>query len=827
MSVNIKILKQNVLDEAHKQLTENYPGFVQFIAKYTISDVNDDGSSAIGYFILIIAGKKLTIPIIYRDGSVDAMSYIGDDESGRYYALTKTLYNKLINSISNALGTAITKKELNDEQDNNVVDRGIIGSLFATPMTFSPKVASLLSKESSHYIDFDAVKKGFMRAKFKKVGLIKEASNYNDDSMLMDMAYKDKNIAIKLNKLASDNRFSSLLESIGVNKEELDSIINSHILSKIANERSNKPVVYTKIDETKLLPIEKRAEAITKIATQGFYIKNKDTLTKEAETNTEKIKQLVSRTILSSTTDVNSSGIWTMFTKDLKTKTVIVASNADSVQSTYPYSYRESKKINKVFMFDDNVIKSNTSNLIGVKKENHGMGYLDVLNMHLKNKVSDFEHADFLIIANDKEIMYYDTYNLNITKIRNRIIADITIKTNSWNRIIITPNSEINRIIINEGTMYVPESNTFFVKRSEQGFKLNNFMTDMDLESMFFNKTASIHYSDDEIFRYKGSALREKQLVVKLAHEGYTEDSIKKIIKTAKDNKNIETPLMALNQQTAQLVSQVQNQNLTMQQVIMLLGSIKESIDQTNQVLLQQAGALNQTQQGDEQLTQTNEVQDNNTATNTNDMSQQGQSSPEEQIAVLAQQIGQDPSNLIAEAKKQGMSMDDLLLQLQNYVAQQGASAQQQQTQDPTQQQAQDPSQMQAQDPAQQQTQDPSQMQGDDQQQQVQTDENGFMPQNIDPEMLETLKELADKKVLESSIISYLSTIDTPESTVKQYIEELKNGVNGMVRILMIVDSNYKNMLDSVSDSVLSSFLNKGKSLAKKMTDFVLEVESI
>ena len=106
-------------------------------------------------------------------------------------------------------------------------------------------------------------------------------------------------------------------------------------------------------------------------------------------------------------------------------------------------------------------------------------------------------------------------------------------------------------------------------------------------------------------------------------------------------------------------------------------------------------------------------------------------------------------------------------------------------------------------------------------------DDNGFMVSNITPEVTSVLKELADKKVLESSIVSYLSSLNTPKSTIKSYTEKIKEGVNGMVRVLMIVDSNYHKMLDNVSEGALSSFLNKGKALSKKMTDFVINIETI
>ena len=821
MGVDIKVLKQNVLDEAYKNLTNLYPGFAQFIAKYTISDINPDGSMAIGSFSVIISGKNLTIPIIYRDGSVDSTSYIGDDDSGRYYALTKTLYNKLINTISNALGTVVTQDDVKKNKGDNVTDQGIIGSLFATPMTFSPKIASLMSKKASVDVDYDSVVNGFRRVKFKKLGLVKEASYNSEDSILMDIAFNNKSFAKNLLKMASDEKISPILESVGVDKNELKNILESFRFTKIASEINTKPIVYFSYNELNGLSTKEKIEAIEKIATDGFYIKNSNKLTKIAS-NLDNVKSEIKNILLKKVQEVNSPGIWTVFDSNFNADTAIVARSYKEVHK-FPESMNRSDML---FVSGDSITQINTkaTGVVGIKKDNHiGMSFLDVLNIRLKPVLSNEKSYDNLIVANNKDIMYFRAYDLSEpVRIKDRIIFDISIPLADYNQIIIAPDNEISRIIINNGILYVPKSNAFFVKSSN----IRKFVTIKDIEDDFFTKTASVVFRDDGKYMYGNSVLNSKQLVVKLANEGYNADSIKSIIKQAADNKNIETPLIALNNQTAQIMSQIQTQTLNTQQIMVLLAQIKQSIDNTNALLSQSMQPVQQIQDGGMQQYGSgsddaqNVQQQSGSGDTQTPQPQQNQDELVNQISQYASMLGQDPQQLIQQAQAQGMSLEDLLTQLQNYAAQS------QQAQAPQQdQQAQAP-----QDP----NMSPDGMVGVGSgsgsasgNSDVQVDDNGFMQQNIDPEMLATLKELADKKVLESSIISYLSTLDTPQSTIQNYVEQIKDGVNGMVRVLMIIDSNYKKMLDVVSDGILSSFLNKGKALAKKMTDFVLEVEAI
>ena len=107
------------------------------------------------------------------------------------------------------------------------------------------------------------------------------------------------------------------------------------------------------------------------------------------------------------------------------------------------------------------------------------------------------------------------------------------------------------------------------------------------------------------------------------------------------------------------------------------------------------------------------------------------------------------------------------------------------------------------------------------------TDDNGFFLNNISPEVLKILEEFANKQVAESAILSYLTDIENPKSVIKQYSEQIKAGINALVRILLMIETNYPQLIKTVSETTVSSFLNRGKSLARRLTDFYINLENL
>jgi hypothetical protein len=95
------------------------------------------------------------------------------------------------------------------------------------------------------------------------------------------------------------------------------------------------------------------------------------------------------------------------------------------------------------------------------------------------------------------------------------------------------------------------------------------------------------------------------------------------------------------------------------------------------------------------------------------------------------------------------------------------------------------------------------------------------------PEMLDQLQQIADKDVLNASIISYLVDTQDAKAVTSQYIEDVTRGVNGLARTLLLVEVQRSNFVDQVGDKQLSSFLSRGKTLLNRMTDFVIDISMI
>jgi hypothetical protein len=776
--VDKKVMKDRILEVAYQQLTSEYPSFAQFIVKYSLDEINESGKSAIGSFRIIIGKNVFTIPIIYRDGNVDATSYIGNDKTDRYYALTKSLYNKIVNNIANTLGAYVSPEDAQDKSKGNqvVVDRGIIGSLFATPTTMSPKVASYS----------------------------------NDSSLLEDIAFSDREFAKTLVKEASKDTYiaKTIREIVDVNS--VKRMVDSYEMAKTASKKPNiDTVVFFDRDSiVKNIPSYELSTALTKLATDGFYVKRYKDDNVNAILGVPTPKELIHSNFLNSLEVVSDGGNWTLFDKTFSPIYCVVLKDINRFLRQKANIYDGSELI----VTDCCVTSGVPNGVVGIK--NKSTIFNDNINSAIIKHLTEPKKAKYLIVSNGDDVNFFVDlrWDSGLTKIGENKYSIELDKTPFAlvEQIIVVPSTETVKIIKRGSTLIVPDNKAFFIDDGEN--ELSNkskifkreLLKENDLDSpvIELQKTASyITTRRDGKFLVDGSVLTKNEFIVKMAHEGINQEEIKEIIKTASNNKEVTIPLVQLNQQIANMLQQLQIQGTTLQKTVELLSAIKGELSKQNKNSKEQSDLLKQMF--------SNQHTDQGSANNPDVVNQ---------IKELASQIGQDPSDLINQAKSAGMSLDDLLLQLKNYIAQQPAQ------QDPNTQQ-----------PAQQDPNAQQQMQQDpNAQQQMQqdpnvpnTDENGFITNNLSPDVIEVLKELADKKVLESSIISYLSTLNTPKSTIKSYTDKIKDGVNGMVKILMIVDSNYYKMLDNVSEGALSSFLSKGKALAKKMTDFVIGIESM
>lgn len=813
MGPNKEVIKRNILEVAYQQIAENYPRFMPFIIRYNLNEIDTQNSTAIGSFSLLIKNQLLTIPIIYREGNVDAISYIGNDETGEYYALTKLLYNKIADEVVNDLGKVITKKTTDDDTVQYPVDRGVIGSLFATPTTFSPKVASYNPADSNSEFSLEKLAQELKLAPVKSL-------KFSKSDLLMDIAFKDPEFADKLVKTASeDTPLGKLIKKL----VDIDEVKRYARFTKTASQIDTKPVVYFTLDEIKHFPKSKRQEAFTKIATQGFYIdRQKDE--KVFVDNFEKIASNITKTLKKNVREITQSGIWTIWSVKLEPQACVVAKHLND---------RELKIYTKTYTYPT---ESSGCSALGILRPTFTINDVKLIlggkSISTIDKADRDERFTMFIVKPSTEIFSVSFYKSDVTKIPEGYLIDVngSVGATSFGQIIVT--NRVSRLILNQGYLYVPEKNAVI---SETG----NFRTARELlntcnytnltNTLPLMKVASV---SPDLFIVNGEKFSKRGLIIKLANEGYSDKEIKKLLKVA-SSPNSEQLLLGLNQQIAQLTQIAQQQTLTMQQVAQLLAQLKKDTEEEKKLLsksLKQLGQLTAAAVESVQPQQDPNVQNmQDPAQMQIDPNAQAQQAQLLQaIQELAVQLGIDPNELLQKAQAQGMSLEDLYMQMQNYVAQIQQAQQMPQPQDPTQMQAQEVPQQAQPNPAQA-MQDPTQSQ---QPQQINpelppTDDNGFFLNNISPEVLKILEEFANKQVAESAILSYLTDIENPKSVIKQYSEQIKAGINALVRILLMIETNYPQLIKTVSETTVSSFLNRGKSLARRLTDFYINLENL
>ena len=633
--IDINVLKKNILEEAYKKLLSEYPDFMQFVIKYSIDEVNEDDGTAVGSFILLINDTPLTIPIIFRDGNVDVTSYIGYEETGRFYALTKLLYNKLIKSISSGFGRLIDKKE----GENEPVDRGVIGSLFATPNTFSPKIASILEEYSTDVTD-EVIDTLIKKASYGEV-----EKELPKPTLVLDLAYKSKPFAQTLLKEASANTPLGEFLRKTIDVSEIKKIASFHLLTKEASYTG--PAVYTTRDLVlNFLPQSEQPIALQKLATQGFYIKN-ELHEKTASFRKLTYKDIFKQSLVKNIEETRSSGAWNVFRKDGNLETIVIAQELNNLTN------------NKLLMFNSQgVTTAGKPFPVGIKHKNKDL--YKTIKMALHPLVTSPDKANYVIcVASDSDVVVARIpLDEGITKVNgeNKYVFS------AYDDIDYIVTEEVSRVIKNQGNYYLPYNRCIFV--NAEPLIGVSYYTYKDFDKFAVDARIELYYSPrDNSYLVNGSKLREPQLVVKLAHLGYPESEINEIIKTAKANPEQTIPLVELNNQMAALLQMVQNQTLTLQQVIAILSSLKQSIDTQTQ-LLAQAQQVDEAQVQQADQAQAQQMQQ---ADQTQQADQQAQAQQDgdltNQIAQLCQQLGLDPNQTIQQAQAQGMSMQDLLVQ--------------------------------------------------------------------------------------------------------------------------------------------------------------------
>jgi len=769
----ISKLTQLIHDEAMKQLAENYHELLPKLVKIDIDHIEEDLSYAVGAAYFMISGRIIFAPIIYRDGAVDSISYIGDTENESLYGLTKKMYKRIISSTKLEFGQVVDKKE----QDRMLIDKGIIGRLFATPQTISPKVAS--------------------------------DENYHDN-VIIDLLNSPV-FANSFMKLAADDKYNKVLHKIYSDRvfEKLDSVSRMEKIAE-ATYDDDSAMIYTKIADLSGLQPKKRQEAALAIARDGFYKVASDTEDmshkKSAVFALPKIGEMLMKS-KSSLEVLTEPGIYNALAKNLDLIPVVVANDGSS-GTTRLYlgkqsiTVREGKQVGRRKAWDLGTDE---------KKEFIGMpagAINDDPRSHIASVFGgevDPKRADgIVLIASKDEISLYDIGTL--TRVGNELVLKVWESGANDRSIVVGENHTYTK---SNDTIFINPKHVLFVKRKgslaipsrdsvNEPDALSTLLTTSDLDATFV-KTASydITYSAGAFF-YGGNRMSREGVVYEMQEQGFDRESINEIIKTAQASPDVPVDFNEVSQ--------------TLKAILAELAEAKYSLKDLKGALMGVSA-----EQGQEPAPQEGEPAQQ--PASNEEIPPEDQEALKQEIMQVAQSVGANGEDVIRAGEERGMTLPQIAAQINQEVA----TIQQSQGQQPqggeapqegmaTQEGAQPNGQVQGQAP---QEQSPEQLQA-----------QGYNT-SMSPEMLDQLQQIADKDVLNASIISYLVDTTDAKAVTMQYIDEITRGVNGLARTLLLVEIQRGNFADQVGDKQISSFLSRGKTLLNRMTDFVIDVSII
>ncbi len=776
-------LTQLINDEAMKQLAENYHELLPKLIKVDVDHIEEDLSYAVGAAYFMLSGRVIFAPIIYREGKVDSISYIGDTENETLYGLTKRMYKRLISSTKAEFGKALSEKE----QERLMIDKGIIGRLFATPQTISPKVAG--------------------------------DEDYSDN-MIISML-ENPVFAKSFEKLASMPEYRKVLEKAYSNRvfNKLAAVLSMTKLAHIDREEDGS-MIFHKIADLNSLPKQKRGEAAMAIAKEGFYKVAEDKTPQKAVFYVPKMGEMLFKG-KSKLEILTQPGIYNAITRNLDLTPVLVARDG-SKNRNYLF-YGEQKKMVQNGSQEPKSKKSGYHGGTRESQEYIGM-QAGALNgdprahiVTVFGKETMPADADKIVLISDRDDITVFSVS-NATKVGNELIIDVWSSDETTTIVI----GESHTYTKNGTTIYIHPNHTLFVGKKNSSLTESSnknkasglavLMTTDDLDSKFV-KTASfdVTYSAGSYF-YDDDRLSKAELTHNLREEGYDNESITTVIKTAQEANGVPVDFNEV--------------TLTLKAMLAELAESKHMLADLKSVLMaNQRGDSEQSQKQGTQGGDTNSGRPNVAGAAAGQpmeqmgASQAGTDPAIQQIMDMAASVGADGQVILQAGQAQGMAPAQIVQQLQMEIEQQQSQSQSQ----PQPQGA--PIE---QDMAAQEQMGGQQVSGQTGDERTPDDlrQQGYNP-NMTPEMLDQLQQIADKDVLNASIISYL--VDTPDAkeVTGQYIEDITRGVNGLARTLLLVEIQRTSFNDQIGDKQLNTFLARGKTLLNRMTDFVIDVSII
>jgi len=802
----LKKLTDLIVDEATKQIASNYHELLPKIVKVDVDHVEDDLSYAVGAIYFVINGRVLFCPIIYRNGAVDAISYIGDTDTERLYGMTKKMYKKLINASKVAsFGEVVDKAEA----DRITVDQGIIGRLFATPQTLSPKVAE---------------------------------DNYTVISALVE----NPAFAEQFVKLANDSEMGEVLHSNYPDElfKKAKQTVTMHKIATATREKHDGKV-YTKIAELKELPESVRTDAAKQIATNGFY--------KHAAKDAEKIKTkrvvmqvpLLGEMLMKAKSNLEiltEPGIYNALTRDLDLRPVVVATKGGSTQNVMFYKGR-SKIVHDIAQhagrkeawYNPNPERPPYVGLEAAAVNDDPRAHIAAI---FGGEVDPKKARYLFVTASKNDIEFYEI--VAVTKVGNKLVVEVYGDDDN-RQIIVGEDYGYTRrgkeIYVNPNhVLFLGKGNAFALSsaKKEHTNDIDPFSELMTLDGFdeTFIKTASfdVRYSAG-MFEYDGARFTREQILKKLAEDGFNGEDVSKIIKTAEDSAGFPVDFKVLSDTLRAILAQLAENKIALADLRAAMLRIQGGQDAGTAPeegetesgragMVSAAGGQGVVGEGGQPEATTQGAQGDDQAII-------------DQINQLAASVGINGADVLAAGQAQGMAPAQILQQLQAEIAQ----LQQAQGQAAAQQQA--PAEQDAGVPAGDATAASPQNDGTDtgigaqngdivaQQEEAANLAGEGYNLNVDPNVLAQLSQIADKDVLTAAIISYLVDTDDTRSIAMKYIDDILTGVNGLARTLLMIEIQRNKFSEQVGDKKIAQFLAKGKTLLNRLTDFAVDVAVI
>ena len=758
-------IKQLIVEEVYEQLSAKFPKLIPAIVGVDVLDMINE-NTAVGAAVLMPSETRILIPVVYTNGLVDATTFLYQEDHDSMIALTKKTVNFIMGDTPGIHGSPVpisTKKG---------TDPGDIKSLFVPPQTYTPKVASGTG--------------GLLFAVTERYPLVKVA--------LAD-------------KLQTSRAYRAVFEE-NYGPEATDYILKtaySHAEYVMNRDVTPADAAFS-IEEILAKDWMEKQAAAEEFALYGFAIsQGRNTPTKSLVKTASQIPAL--KTLLGTDTletiPPHASGVYRVFDAvSLSPIHVLLYKTPhghSEVISSAPISYEDKDRLRAICSSHNMPSGGIEGDVIG--QESDIEKFPGILPFEYgKHRIGSIgggfslrgEASPHLIIVKDKKIIF----GTMLTKASlSAGLGNTAINTPSGTKIVVQRNSsqpfkKIGNIV------YAGDLNVFIVEDSPAPIGLENGAILLNTSNIDLHEgDNTVHLTCDAgHFYYKGMGHTLREIVMRLLGDGFDKFSVYRLTKTAATQG--EATMTAVDAKIDMLSGMIMN----------LAGKV-ESLSSAMQAqgMQQGAPAMQQgapaMQQGDPSMQQGDPSMQQGTPN-----MQQGdpgvqQGDPNMQQGAPAIQQG-DPQASADMAYAANQSTFDN----GGVYGQQGGQMPEQQPQGLAQAEAQQP------------------VPGDVPPQQPDT---SGMNQSVDPEILRTLADLKDSKVMDIGVIATLGIDAEMSEIVASYRDDILHGVSAIGRILFNMMVRRAELSKQIGDAKYNKIVSAMRNIFVKLTNVYVDIASM